>query len=96
MLFEGVPVKGSIFNEDAFEEYKIEIKQTKGYEKAIKIQVTNLEGNVNIYVNVNERANHDKKKFSSESGSLVINPTDDGFVSEGIYYIVIKPQFNLW
>lgn len=64
-LIEGLPVKGSIHNEDGRDHYRFEIKHTEGYEKEIKIQTTPIVSKVQMFVSTTGKAGPDNNQWST-------------------------------
>lgn len=72
------------------------MKQFKGYERDIKIQITNYQNEVKVFLsktpNVSEK-NHD---IQAKNGLIYINKEDELFQLEGSYYLVVYPISNFW
>jgi hypothetical protein len=96
ILKEGVPFSGSIHNEDAFDSYKIQVKQLQGYEKSIKIYIQPLQGKVEFYVHFEKNADSKNYLWYSKSNYLEITTKDKNFKREGTYYITVYPRYYVW
>lgn len=96
LLSEGIPFQSTIIDEKNQDFYKIVVKQIQGYEKSIKIQLQQLKGKVDFYVNYNEPPTNKKFIWSSSGGPIEIQTTDKNFHREGTYYVGIYPRQTFW
>ena len=89
-------MRGSIHNEADLDSYKVEVKQLIGYEKVLKFQTNNIEGKVKMYINYNAPATRDNYIWSTSGNYITVIPEDGNYHTEGTYFVMLEPQYQLW